>query len=120
MNFDDAGEPVETVDFAYPDEEAAPEEIRQAMKEIFTRTDTLLVAERAREEGFRAGLDAALPEARKQVVAELIKGHKEPGAALSRVAGAALKLGLMPARDAAKWAGKTVRMIRHAAARMSL
>ena len=118
--FDENGAPVPSCDFQYPDGEATPDEVASAQREIFTRADTLKVAIAAREEGFRAGLEAAMPEARRQVVAELVQGHKEPSSALSRVAGAAVRLGLMPVQDAARWAGKSVRMIRHAAANMAL
>ena len=118
LNFDDSGEIVPACDFDFASLD--DDDLRDGKREIVTRAAVLQGLITAREEGFRAGLDAALPEAKRQVVRELVSGHKEPSAALSRVAGAAVKLGLMPVQDAARWAGKTVRMIRHVAARMAL
>ena len=118
MNFDEHGNPVETVDFDF--DALDPDTLIDAKRELVTRAKIMQGLVAAREEGFRAGLDAALPEARKQVIGELIQGHREPSAALSRVAGAAFKLDLMTVRDAARWAGKSIRMIRHAAAHMAV
>ena len=120
MNFDKHGEIVETVPFEYPDEEAAdlsgksPEEL-SAIKIAIAG----IVAE-VREEAWHEAEAELRPSVARSVLESLAGGHREPSAVLSRIASAMWKAGIVSLQEAAKMAGKSTRLIRITAEKITL
>ncbi len=106
MNFDDAGEPVETVDFAYPEEpEATPSYLDSAQRELLTEALRL-----QRLRGFCEGEAAA----ELAVIDRLLSGRLSAGAIVTRFTALARKHGRITSAQALRLSGTSARALRKA------